>query len=505
MKIFTGTRIKEIDAYTIDNEPVKSIDLMERAAGKVFSWLAGHFDRSHRMVIVAGPGNNGGDGLAVARMLAEAGYFSEVVFIQTGQETSADWKINRARLEDCSKAGFSTVKNISDFNIPENGTVIIDAVFGTGLNRPVSGLAEDIIKKINQSESVVVSIDIPSGLFPEDNSLNNPESIIKADYTLSFQFPKLAFMFADNYIFTGECTILDIGLHQEAIEKLFTPFFFTEIGMVRNMLKTRNKFDHKGNYGHALLIAGSSHKTGAAILGAKSCLRAGAGLVTCHLPEKSVTAMNAAVPEAMVLTDRNPDIITMVENPGFFPAVAAGPGIGKAEETAGMISALISSVNKPLVLDADALNILSEHRDWFKKLPEGSILTPHPGEFARMAGECKDGYSRLQKQISMSGELKCVIVLKGACTSVTLPDGRVFFNSTGNPGMATAGSGDVLTGIILSLLAQGYEPADAAITGVFLHGLAGDLAAADRGMEAMIAGDIIENIGYAYRKIRGNS
>ncbi|HRT89356.1 MAG TPA: NAD(P)H-hydrate dehydratase [Bacteroidales bacterium] len=503
MKIFTGSQIRKIDSYTIDNEPVRSVDLMERAAGKVFSWLTGRFDRSDKMVILAGPGNNGGDGLAVARMLADAGYHSEVFFIPGAGDTSADWKINRKRLEECGKVPFCTITGLEDFSIPEEGTVIVDAIFGTGLSRPAGDPAAGVIRKVNRMNSTVISIDIPSGLFPEDNSSNDPDSIIKADFTLSFQFPKLAFMFADNYKFTGEWHIMDIGLHPEAIENTSTPYLFTENSMVRSMLKVRHKFDHKGIYGHALLVAGSALKTGAAILAAKSCLRAGAGLVTCHLPGKSSTAMNAALPEAMVQVDANPDIITRVGNPDSFSAVAAGPGTGQAAETAEMISGLIQSCRKPMVLDADALNILSGQKDWLKKLPAGTILTPHPGEFARLAGETSDGYSRLQKQISLSRETNCIIVLKGAHTSVSLPDGRVFFNSTGNPGMATAGSGDVLTGIILSLLAQGYVPEQAAITGVYLHGLAGDLAADQTGMEALIAGDIIENIGNAYRKIKG--
>ncbi|NMC41247.1 MAG: NAD(P)H-hydrate dehydratase [Bacteroidales bacterium] len=503
MKIFTGRQIREIDSYTIDNEPVRSTDLMERAAGKVFSWLTGRFDRSNKMVILAGPGNNGGDGLAVARMLANAGYYTEVFFIPVGGDTSADWKINRQRLEESGKVRFREITGNDDLILSEECTVIIDAIFGTGLNRTANGPAARIIRKVNQINATVISIDIPSGLFPEDNSANDPESIIIADYTLSFQFPKLAFMFADNYKFTGEWHILDIALHPQAIEKTSTPYFFTDNSMVRTMLKVRHKFDHKGTFGHALLIAGSALKTGAAILAAKSCLMTGAGLVTCHLPGKSLTAMNAAFPEAMVQADANNEIITRVDNPDSFSAVAAGPGIGQAPETAEMISRLIQLCRKPMVLDADALNILSGHSDWLNDLPAGTILTPHPGEFARLAGESSDGYSGMQKQISLSRETNCIIVLKGAHTSVSLPDGRVYFNSTGNPGMATAGSGDVLTGIILSLLAQGYDSENAAITGVYLHGLAGDLAADQRGKEALIAGDIIENIGNAFRKIKG--
>jgi len=505
MKIFTGQQIKEIDEFTIVHEPVSSIDLMERAAGKIFSWIASRFGRSHKIVVAAGPGNNGGDGLALARMFALSSYDTEVFYISFSGNVSPDWKINRERLEQTGKAKFHVVTEPNQFPVAERDAIIVDAIFGSGLNRPADGLAAKVINRINESHCIKISVDMPSGLFTEDNSNNNKEAIVRADYTLSFQFPKLSFMFPENYIYTGEWHILDIGLHPDAIRNTATPYYFIEELLIRPLIKKRKKFDHKGIYGHGLLIAGSSVKTGAAILSAKAALRAGIGLITCHVPSKSVTSVISSLPEAMIRCDQNSEIITSVENFNEFSAVGAGPGLGKAPETALMIHNLICECKKPLVLDADALNIISANKEWIEKIPPDSILTPHPKEFERLAGKTDDGYSRLMCQVSFSEKHNCIVILKGAYSSISLPDGRVFFNSTGNPGMATAGSGDVLTGIILSLLSQSYRPADAALVGVYLHGLAGDIAAEKGGMECIIASDITGNLGEAYCRIRGEA
>jgi len=502
MKIFTGTQIKEIDNYTIENEPILSIDLMERAARKLFSWITKHYGRKNRFNVIAGPGNNGGDGLALARMLSEAGYNTEVYYASFTDNVSADWEINRKRLEEIKSVAFHTITDPEQLPYFDREDIIIDAIFGSGLNRPVKSLPSDIIKKINLSTSVKISIDVPSGLFTEDNTDNDPDAIVKADHTLTFQFPKLSFMFADNYKYTGEWHVLDIGLHPVAIRNTQTPYHFTEGYDIAGLLKKRHRFDHKGCFGHGLLIAGSGDKTGAAILAAKGSLRSGIGLITCHLPARRVNALISALPEAMVQCDANENIITAVDNFNDYTAAGVGPGIGTNTETASMLYNLLEKCTRPLVIDADAINIIAGFREYKWRLPQNCILTPHPREFERIAGKSVNGYQRLKKQIEFSEKHNCFVVLKGAYTSVSMPDGKVFFNSTGNPGMATAGSGDVLTGIILSLLAQGYQPADAAITGVYLHGLAGDIAAGKKGMEALLAGDIADNIGDAYRKLR---
>jgi NAD(P)H-hydrate epimerase len=380
--------------------------------------------------------------------------------------------------------------------------IVIDAIFGSGLKRPADGLAAGVIRQINQIDCTVIAVDIPSGLFGEDNSRNTPDNIIKADITLSFQFPKLSFLFVDNYPFVGEWHLLPIGLHPNAIRDTETPFHFTEEKDIAPLLKRRAKFDHKGMFGHGLLIAGSQSKTGAALLAAKAALRSGIGLITCHVPWGSGSVIQSSLPEAMIQPDKNQTVISQIENLLSFSAVGIGPGLGTGEETINAFHDLLKTCEKPMVMDADAINILGLNKDWISLIRPGTILTPHPKEFERIAGKTADGYSRLLKQISFSIEHKCIIVLKGAYTSISMPDGRVIFNSTGNPGMATAGSGDVLTGIILSLLAQGYSQENASVVAVYIHGLAGDIAAEKSSFESVIASDIIENTGNAFKRIR---
>jgi len=502
MKIFTSEQIRKIDEYTIKNEPLASVDLMERAASRLFEWYVSRFGRSERILVFAGPGNNGGDGLALARMLAKDRYEPEVYYLRLSETTSDDWKINKARLEKETTVPFIIIENADQF--PSTGTadIIIDAIFGSGLSRPVEGLAAEVISQINNSGSTVISIDIPSGLFGEDNSSNNPDHIIKADYTLSFQFPKLSFMFHENESFTGEWKIMPIGLDARAISGTYTPWAFLEKKQIATLLKRRNKFDHKGNFGHGLLIGGSYGKMGAIVLGSRAALRTGAGLITCHIPACGNLVMQGAVPEAMVIHDNSERFITDTVVTDPFNAVGIGPGMGTQKESQKALHGLLLSCKKPLVIDADALNILSINKDWISLLPEGTVLTPHPKEFERLAGKTDNSYARLKKQIEFSSKHNCIVVLKGAYTSVTSPGSEVSFNSTGNPGMATAGSGDVLTGMILSLLAQGYDPADAAVTGVFLHGLAGDVAAEKSSYESVIASDIINNIASAFNITR---
>jgi len=502
MKIFTSGQIKKIDEYTIKNEPVAPVNLMERAAARLFEWYTSKFGRAERILIFAGPGNNGGDGLALARMLAKDRFKPEVYYIRFSDTTSVDWKINRERLEKETSVPFNIIENANQLPLTGTDDIIIDAIFGSGLSRPAEGLAADVIKFINRSGSTVISIDIPSGLFGEDNSSNNPDHIINADYTLSFQFPKLSFMFQENESFTGDWTVLPIGLDPRAISGTNTPYLYLESNVIKPLLKYRKKFDHKGIFGHGLLAGGSYGKMGAIVLGSRAALRSGAGLITCHIPACGNLVMQSSVPETMVIHDNNERYITDTGNTDFFDAVAIGPGMGTQQESHEALRNLLLTCKKPLLIDADGLNILSANRDWFSLIPGKTILTPHPKEFERLAGKSVDSYARLQKQIEFSAKYNCIIVLKGAYTSVTSPEGEVWFNSTGNPGMATAGSGDLLTGMILSLLAQGYDPADAAITGVYLHGLAGDIAAEKSSYESVIASDIINEIGAAFNKTR---
>lgn len=501
MKIFLSEQIKEIDEYTIKREPITSVDLMERAAGELFKWLTGRYGRSDRFVIFAGPGNNGGDGLALARMLVSERYDCEVHYINFTEKTSPDWKVNFKRLEEESNIRINSIASQDDFPVISSGDIIIDAIFGSGLTRPVEGFAAEIIRQINNVDTTVISIDIPSGLRGEDNSNTPIENIIRADFTLSLQFPKLSFMFAENAVCVGDWIVLPIGLSKSAIINTPSNYFLLDIRDVSPIIITRNKFDHKGNFGHGLFIAGSSGKMGAAILGARAALRSGLGLITCHIPYSANHILQSSVPEAMVRLDRSEEYVSEIGNTDSFSAVGIGPGIGTNNETQTALKLLLSECGKPMVIDADALNILALNKDWLKYLHSGTILTPHPKEFERLAGKSENSYARLIRQSEFSKTHNCIVVLKGAHTSITSPDGKVIFNSTGNPGMATGGSGDVLTGIILSLLTQGYDSENAAVLGVFLHGMAGDLAVKESCFESVIASDIINNLGKAFNKI----
>lgn len=502
MKLFRSEQIKQIDEQTISEEPVNSIDLMERAATQLLKWYLQKFERSRQIFIFVGPGNNGGDGLALARLLESNRYEVTVCYVDFTQKTSEDWKINFRRLENETKIKLIYLTGTDHFPKISQGDVIIDAIFGTGLARAASGLSADVIKQINLCEATVISIDIPSGMSGEDNSRNDYESIVSADFTLSFQFPKLSFMFPENAQYLGDWIILPIGLSTNAIRNTISPYTFLERSDVAPLLKKRNKFDHKGTYGHGLLVSGSLGKMGAAVLGAKAALRSGLGLVTCHTPLSGVLIIQSAIPEAMVIPDRNERHLSEIGSTDTFSAIGIGPGIGTEPETQRVLHKLLEECRKPIIIDADALNIISLNKELLPLIPESSILTPHPREFERLAGESVNSYDRLTRQIEFSKVHQCIVVLKGANTSITTPGGKVYFNSTGNPGMATAGSGDVLTGILLSLLSQGYPAESAAVLGVYLHGMAGDIAAGELCFESIIASDIINSLSAAFNKLR---
>jgi NAD(P)H-hydrate epimerase len=499
MKIFRCDQIREIDEFTIRNEPVASIDLMERAAAKLFNWYTDKFDRSGRIKIFAGPGNNGGDGIALARMLAHERYEAEVYYLLFAENRSDEWKMNRKRLEKETSVPFTEIRNSDEFPLISEDDVIIDAIFGSGISRPAEGMAADVIARINNSPATVVSVDIPSGMFGEVNDHLSSKNAVIADYTLSLQFPKLAFMFPECEKYTGEWFVLSIGLD---FSNMKSPYNLLEKNMVVPLLKQRNKFDHKGKFGHGVLAGGSYGKMGAMVLGARAALCTGAGLITCHIPSSGNNIIQTAVPEAMTINDASEHCISGIGDTEKYDAAGIGPGMGTEALTQEAFHRFLQECRKPIVIDADALNILSLNREWLDLLHPGTILTPHPGEFERLAGETRNSYDRLQLQMEFAKKHDCVVVLKGAHSSVASPDGNVWFNSTGNPGMATAGSGDVLTGMILSLLAQGYAPVDAALTGVYLHGLAGDIAAEKTGWESLTASDIISATGCAFRRLR---
>lgn len=502
IKIFATDKVKELDQYTIQNEPISSIDLVERAATVFIHEFCRRYSKQTRIVIFAGQGNNGADALAIARLLIDEGYRIETYLFNPTEHLSYDCELNKQRLLGMEKVEFIEV--IADFIPPTLSEldVVIDGLFGSGLNRPLTGGFAAMVNYINQSDATVVAIDIPSGLFGEDNRSNDSDAIIRANLTLTFGFPKLAFLLPENHQYVGDWKVLDIGLHPDIIDNTPTPFTLITEEDIACVFQPRNRFSHKGTFGHALLIAGSRGKMGAALMASRACLRSGAGLLTVHIPQRGEMIMQTAFPEAMLSFDPHQDYFTSVPDIATYSAIGVGPGIGQYLESAAALERLLQTAGKPVVLDADALNLIASNKDLLNRIPERSILTPHPKEFDRIAGESSCAYERLKKTQSFAIEHKLCIVLKGAYTAICTPSGNVYFNGCGNPGMATAGSGDVLTGIILGLLAQGMEPETAAATGVFLHGTAGDLAAAYRSEESMIAGDITDMLGKAFKQIK---
>ncbi len=502
MKIFPVELIREADAYTIKNEPIAEIDLMERAATACFYWLIRNIPFHKKIVVFCGTGNNGGDGLVIARMMSARGYLAEVFILGPAEKFSESCRINYERVQ--------AVPEIKTLFLAENDplpefepeTIVIDAIFGSGLTREPSGFYAKVIRHLNESKQLIVAIDVPSGLFCDRTiSIGKNPVAIHADYTLTFSPPKLGFFFPENDKFAGKWQLLDIGIMQEFIDHADTRNFYIDQDDCRRILKPRTKFSHKGTFGHALLICGGPGKMGAAILAARGCLHAGPGLVSVHIPGRGVNILQTAVPEAMLDIDKDDSLFTGVRDLEKYSAIAMGPGIGTDRQTQAAVKLLIQDAGIPVIFDADALNILSENKTWITFIPKGSILTPHPKEFERLAGKSSDDFERNQKQRELSVKYSSYIILKGAHTAITTPDGRCFFNSTGNPGMATGGSGDILTGILAGLFAQGYSPLETCILGVYLHGLAGDLAAEISGQEALIAGDIADNLGKAFQTL----
>lgn len=501
MKILTCTQQKEADAYTIANNNILSINLMEKAASLIADEISKRWNRSHRIVVFAGAGNNGGDALAVARLLFSKSYPVEIYLFNIKGTISEDCMTNIQRLQQC---GFTDYHEISNAFEPPKLTaedVVVDGLFGSGLNKPLSGGFASVVKYINASNAQVVSIDLPSGLMGEDNSNNLRTNIIRADLTMSIQLPKLAFLFPENEDIVGEWKTLDIGISQEFIAQADTPYIITEASEMSQLIKPRKRFAFKNNFGHALLIAGSSGMAGASILAARACLRSGVGLLTIHTPVCNHDILQTAVPEAMVQNDVHELYFAEPVDLDNYQAIAIGPGIGQEEETALATFDQLADCYIPAVLDADAINILSSHRNYLNRLPRRSILTPHIGELERLIGRCNDSFDRLTKAKELAAYLQCYIVLKGAYSTVITPEGKFYFNPTGNPGMATGGSGDVLTGIILALLAQGYSQENAARLGTFVHGLAGDIACRRTGEISLTASDIIAALPEAWKEL----
>lgn len=496
MKILHKSQIQEADRQTISKEPISSINLMERAAEACVQWIVKHCGPDQAFLVLCGTGNNGGDGLAIYRILRQKDYACSLYEFALGKNQSVDHALNRKKIPE-KEIKKLNLKALSSF--PKNH-IIIDALLGTGLNRPVTGALKEIIQKLNSLPNRVISIDLPSGLFSEFNTHNPQEGIIQADHTLCFQLPKLAFLLPECGMKTGSFHLLDIRLLPGYIDKTKTPHHYLTSKKAHSLYRKVKKFDHKGNNGHLLLVAGSQGKMGAATLSARAALRTGLGKLSVLTPQCGIEILQIAIPESMV--EINTGINSLSGFYGLeYKTISIGPGIGTTSETKAFLHSLISENEAQLVIDADALNLLSTEKKWIDLLPKNSILTPHPKEFERLVGTWKNDEEKLLLLTEFSQKHQLICVLKGAHTAIALPDGTVWFNSSGNPGMATAGSGDVLTGIIGGLLAKGYPPIDAALLGVYAHGRAADHQSNTFSPPFMLASDIIDGLNQVWMEM----
>ena len=499
MKIFSAAQIKKWDAFTIANEPISSINLMERAATACYRWINHTYTANH-FRIFCGKGNNGGDGLAIARLLIQNNCRVTVYILEFGNIGTGDFQTNLEKLHQFS-TDIHFIQSPEFFPLLNHEDIIIDAILGNGLNKPLEGISAALVNHINQSKAAVIAIDLPTGLYADKSSTGN--TIIKANHTLSFQNYKLAFLLSVNENYCGDVHILNIGLHKKFEEEESTDFELIDKDIIKNIYKPRTKFAHKGTYGHAALLCGSNGMMGAAVLSAGVCLRSGVGKLTVYIPKCGYNILQTTVPEAMCIVAGEEYLLSASEIEKY-DAVGIGPGIGLHQSHAALLKEIFQKINKPMVIDADALNIMAQNKELLKSIPPLSILTPHPKEFEHLFGKTENNFERIQLSSEKSKELNIYIILKGHYSFISTPEGKGFFNSTGNAGMATAGSGDVLTGILTGLLAQGYSSLASSLLAVYLHGSAGDIAASKFSMEAMIAGDIVHCLGDAFKLINAS-
>jgi len=471
MKILSAAQIRELDKKTIGG-----------------------------VEIFVGPGNNGGDGLVIGRLLSQKFFEVRIWICHLSEKFSSDFLANQAKLPTDGALEIIHLKLGNDYTIFEEPGIIIDAILGTGISKPIDDYWSSLIDGLNSDLSERVSVDIPTGMYPDQPCTG---TIFKADCTFTFEIPKLAFLLPSYIPYVGKLVFGQIGLNPQVLYALETDKYLLTQYQVASILKERPETGHKGTFGHALLTMGSYGKMGAAILAARACLRSGIGLVTTHIPRSGYPIMQSSFPEAMVSVDKDEFYISQFPDVDKFEAIGVGCGMDNNDITEKALMNFLSERKQPVLLDADALNILAEDRSRLQKIPKGSILTPHPGEFERLFGKSENDFERIELLKNMALDLGIFILLKGSRSCLASPNGNLFFNSTGNSGMATAGSGDVLSGMITGLMAQGYNTQEAGLLGMYLHGMAGDLAAQEGpGEEAMVASDIVNNIGNAYKALQ---
>jgi hydroxyethylthiazole kinase-like uncharacterized protein yjeF len=497
MKIFSAAQLYEADKTTVEKQKITSADLMERAGTQIFQWLHQRLNGAPVPIhIFCGIGDNGGDGLVVGRLLIEHGYNVIVYVVNCSDKRSKNFLLNYDKIKNVTKNWPLLMKGEDDFPEINSEDIIVDAIFGIGLNRCPGGWVKKLIQYLNESKAFKLAVDIPSGLY-SNAPLEDKEAVLKANHTLTFQAPKLAFFLPETAVFAPSFDVLDIGLDLEFLHNAEPLAQLISKPEAQRFYQAREKFGHKGTYGHALIVAGSYGKMGAAILSTTAAFRIGSGMVTAFVPKCGYNILQTAIPEAMVITDKEEAFLSDISFDFEPSAIGVGMGIGKDKATVGALKKLFTDSEIPFVIDADALNNISETKDLLELLPKNSVLTPHPGELKRLIGEWKDDYDKLEKVKKFSEKHEVVVVIKGAYT-ITVYGDKLYINTTGNPGMATAGSGDALSGVITGLLSQGYDPLLASVFGVYMHGSAGDIASEQMGFEAVMAGDIIDNLGEAY-------
>jgi NAD(P)H-hydrate epimerase len=471
LSLLTSTQIRDADAYTIANEPIASIDLMERAAKAFTGEFINHFpDKTEAISVYCGTGNNGGDGLVIARMLGDYQYKNiNVKVARFSNKSTVDFNTNLDRLK---KTPISITEIYPGSGFPlEDGQIIVDALLGTGLNKPLEGDYKRLIDHLNSLNKMVVAVDVPTGFFT-DGEIPHGAGVLSADLVITFQQAKINFLLPESGPYIKCWEAVNIGIDQSFMQTLHSPYHFVEAKDIRKILKPRHRFSNKGTYGHTLIIAGQPETMGAALLSASACVYAGSGLTTACVPQSGLTALNSYMPEIMAIV-RHDMKLPQIEWDKY-SAIGIGPGLGKDELAVELITDVFTNYKKPIVIDADALNLLSIHRELWGSVPENSILTPHMKEFDRLFGDHESWWQRIQTGIQKAKEHAIYILLKNDYTIVITPEGKVFFNSTSNPAMAVGGMGDILTGIISALLAQQYASEDACILGAYLHGKAGD-------------------------------
>ncbi|MDR0710832.1 MAG: NAD(P)H-hydrate dehydratase [Prevotellaceae bacterium] len=497
MKIIKSTDIQFVDSYTIAHEPISQQGLIGRVGRALALALVRRLPQRRRVAIVCGKGKNGGDGLALALSLADnASYHVRVLLCYPPQELCAEaaYFYGQVRQHQSVRCEQVSAAALPTFDADE---LLVDALFGTGLNRPLAGYERQLVRHINGSGSCVLAVDIPSGMPSDSELVEDKAAVVQARYTFTLNAPKLSMMLPASGEFAGELHALDIGLHPDAIGKVASPYYYFTQTDAQQLVKPRKKFSHKGCYGRCLLVAGSQGMMGAAVLAARACYHAGAGLLTAHVPACGASIMQLAVPEAVLSIDEDERCFTSLRRveASSYNALAVGCGIGCSEPVAKALEELLQAAPPArMVIDADAINIIAGNKRLLGLLPENTIITPHVKELERLVGICDRDEERLLRQQQLAREYRLVVALKGAHTSVALPGGAVTFNSSGNAGMATAGSGDALTGVILALLGQGYAPEQAAMLGVYMHGKAGDAAAAHTSQRFITATNIIEHL-----------